>query len=277
MTVSQSRRARRASLGRSFQSFLAGQSVNGLGTMVAAVALPLVAVERLRATVLDVGILEAVEWVPAMTIGLLAGALIDRHQHRARAIMMGANLGRAAALAAVPVSAAAGVLTLSPLLAAAFTAELFGTFFQTGYSPYLRQLVSPDDLGTASARLRGGQAALPGQGSTRAPADSNRDRQRRAVPADQPPAAHGRGGLRCGQLVPHRHRGSRNRLSRAQRRGRSRIDRYRPLMSRARYEPPLRYGSRSASGRLLTPAPGVAGPGQGSARIIVKTAGLTAR
>ncbi len=230
VTVSQSRRAQRAGLGWSFRSFLAGQSVNGLGTMVATVALPLVAVERLHATVFDVGILEAVEWVPAMTIGLPVGALIDRHQHQARVIMMGANLGQAAAVAAVPVSAATGVLTLAVLLAAAFTAGLFGTFFQTGYSPYLRQLVAPDDLATASARLRAGQSALPGQGSTRAPADSNRDRQRRAVPAHQPPPAHGRSRLRCRQPVPHRHRGSRDRLSRAQRRGRSRIDRYRPLM-----------------------------------------------
>lgn len=135
MTVSQSGRARRAGLGRSFRSFLAGQSLNGLGTMVATVALPLVAVERLHATVFDVGILEAVEWVPAMTIGLPVGALIDRHQHRARLIMMGANLGQAAAVAAVPASAATGVLTLAVLLTAAFTAGLFGTFFQTGYSP----------------------------------------------------------------------------------------------------------------------------------------------
>jgi len=159
VTVSQSRRARRASLGRSFRSFVAGQTVNGLGTMVATVALPLVAVERLHASVFDVGILEAVEWVPALTIGLPVGALIDRHQHQARVIMMGANLGQAAAVAAVPVTAATGVLTLAVLLAAAFTAGLFGTFFQTGYSPYLRQLVAPDDLATATARLRAGQSA----------------------------------------------------------------------------------------------------------------------
>jgi MFS family permease len=146
-------------LGRPFRLFLAGQTVNGLGTMVSTVALPLVAVERLHASTFDVGLLEAVEWVPALVIGLHVGALVDRYQRRTRAVMMAANIGQAAAVAAVPATAAAGLLTLPVLYTAAMTAGLFGVFFQTGYSPYLRQLVSPDDYVAGSARLQAGQAA----------------------------------------------------------------------------------------------------------------------
>jgi MFS family permease len=147
------------SLGRPFRLFLAGQTVNGLGTMVSTVALPLVAVERLHASTFDVGLLEAVEWVPALVIGLHVGALVDRYQRRTRAVMMAANIGQAAAVAAVPGTAAAGLLTLPVLYTAAVTAGLFGVFFQTGYSPYLRQLVTPDDYVVGSARLQAGQAA----------------------------------------------------------------------------------------------------------------------
>lgn len=149
----------RRGLGRPFRLFLAGQTVNGAGSMVSAVALPLVAVARLHASTFDVGLLEAVEWVPAVIIGLHVGALIDRCQHRARAIMMAANLGQAAAVAAVPVAAGGGVLTLPVLLAAAVAAGMFGVFFQTGYSPYLRELVPPDDYVTANSALQAGRAA----------------------------------------------------------------------------------------------------------------------
>jgi predicted MFS family arabinose efflux permease len=145
--------------GHRFRLFLVGQTVNGLGSMVTAVALPLVAVQRLHASTFDVGLLEAVEWVPALVIGLHVGALIDRHQHRARTVMMAANLGQAAALAAVPIAASSDVLTFGVLLGVALTAGMFGVFFQTGYFPFLRELVPTDDYIAANSRLQAGRAA----------------------------------------------------------------------------------------------------------------------
>lgn len=146
-------------LGRSFRVFLAGQTVNGLGTMVSGVALPLVAVQRLHASTFDVGLLEAAEWAPALLIGVHVGALVDRHQRRARPAMMSANVGQAIAVAAVPATAASGLLTFPVLLAAAMSAGLFGVFFQTGYSPYLRQLVARDDYVAANSQIQAGQSA----------------------------------------------------------------------------------------------------------------------
>ena len=83
---------------RPLRLFAAGQGVNALGSMVSSVALPLVAVDRLHASTFVVGALEAIGWLPAVLIGLPAGALLDRHQPRARAVMMAANLGQAAAV-----------------------------------------------------------------------------------------------------------------------------------------------------------------------------------
>ena len=142
---------------RPLRLFVAGQGVNALGSMVSTVALPLVAVDRLHAATVVVGALEAVEWVPAVLIGLPVGALLDRHHGHARAVMMVANLGQAAAVAAVPAAAAAGVLTVPLLLAAAATVGLFTVWFQAGYSPYLRGLVDGDDYLAVTSTTRGAQ------------------------------------------------------------------------------------------------------------------------
>jgi predicted MFS family arabinose efflux permease len=143
---------------RSLRVFVAGQTVNGLGSMVSSVALPLLAVYRLDATTFEVGALEAVEWIPAVLLGLLAGALVDRHQQQCRAIMMAANLGQAAAVAAVPVTAATGGLSFGVLLGAAVTAGLFGVFFQAGYQPFLRTLVPEDAYVSATSALQAGRS-----------------------------------------------------------------------------------------------------------------------
>ncbi len=132
--------------------------------MVSSIALPLLAIDRLHATTVEVALLEAVEWLPALLIGLPVGILVDRHVPRV--LMLGANLGQAAAMASVPLAAALGRLNLALLLGAAAAAGLFAVFFQTAYSPYVRHLVGAPDLVEANARLQAGAsvAAVSGPG-----------------------------------------------------------------------------------------------------------------
>ncbi len=143
---------------RSVRILVVGQTINGLGSMVSTVALPLVALYRLHASTFDVGLLEAVEWIPAVVLGLLAGALIDRHRDRCRAIMMAANLGQAAALAAIPAAASASLLSFPVLLASGFTAGLFGVFFQAGYQPLIQALVPREGYTSATSQLQAGSS-----------------------------------------------------------------------------------------------------------------------
>ncbi len=151
-------RRRRDRLDWSFRAFVAGQSVNGLGSMVATVALPLVAVRRLHASTFDVGLLEAVEWAPAVVLALPAGALVERHWRRARTVMAAANAGQALCVAAVPLTAATATLTFQVMVVAALGAGCFATVFQTAYSPLVRAAVDPDDLLLATARLQTGRS-----------------------------------------------------------------------------------------------------------------------
>jgi predicted MFS family arabinose efflux permease len=141
---------------RRFRRFWVGQTVNNLGSTVSTLALPLVAVDRLHASTLMVALLEAVEWLPALLIGLFVGVLVDRRAPRS--LMIGANLGQALAIGSVPLAAALGVLSLPLLLGATALAGLVGVFFQGAYSPYVRFLVATDDLVEANSRLQASQS-----------------------------------------------------------------------------------------------------------------------
>jgi len=141
-----------------FNLFWAGQSVSSVGYFVSMVAIPLLAINRLHASTFEVTALEALEWAPAMFIGLYAGVLVDR-SCRKRLIMIIAGLVQAAATGSIPVAAAAGVITLGGVFAAAFVSGLAGVFFQTAYPAFLRGIVPADQLVAANARLQGSQSA----------------------------------------------------------------------------------------------------------------------
>ncbi|MHA7986415.1 MFS transporter [Rathayibacter sp. CAU 1779] len=150
---------RQSKLGRPFAAFLAAETVSAAGTMVTTIALPLVAVTQLHASTLTVGVLEAVQWLPSMVFGLVFGALVDRNQSRCKALMMGADLGRACTLGVIPLAATLGALSLPVLLLAATLTGFFTAVFQAAYSPYLRQLVSPDRFSAGNAALQSGRSA----------------------------------------------------------------------------------------------------------------------
>lgn len=142
---------------RAFNLLWGGQTVNGLGSMVSSVALPLLAVSRLDASTLQVGALEAAQWAPALVLGLPAGVWADRH--RRRPLMIWANLGQAMAACIVPLAAFVGLLSMPVLLLAAMGSGLFGVVFQAAYSPFLRTIVRRDHLVEANGRLRSSASA----------------------------------------------------------------------------------------------------------------------
>jgi MFS family permease len=111
-----------------FRRYWGGQTISMFGDQVSSVALPLVAVLTLRASPAQMGFLAALVWLPSPLFGLHAGALADRHGHW-RAMMIVADLGRAALLASIPVCYALGVLTIWPLYAVALGTGAFSVLF----------------------------------------------------------------------------------------------------------------------------------------------------
>lgn len=103
---------------REFRLFWAGQSISLVGSAVSFVALPLVALLVLKANAFQMGLLTAVERLPPLVIGPLAGPLVDRGS-RWR-LMVIADAGRALLLAWIPLGAVLGVLQFWHLLVVAF-------------------------------------------------------------------------------------------------------------------------------------------------------------
>jgi MFS family permease len=99
---------------QSFRRFWFGQTISMFGDQVTSLALPVVAVLSLGAEATQMGLLVAVGLLPHLLFSLPAGVWLDRVRQRRR-LMILMDLGRAAAIASIPVAVWLHVLTL-PLL-----------------------------------------------------------------------------------------------------------------------------------------------------------------
>ena len=142
---------------RDFRLLWLGETVSQVGTAMAAVAVPLLAVTVLHASTFMVSMLVAAAWLPWLLIGLPAGAWVDRLP--CRAVMVTCDAVSAALYASVPVAAWLGVLTIAQLLAVALLGGAAGVFFSTAYQVYLPSLVAADQLVEGNAKLAGSASA----------------------------------------------------------------------------------------------------------------------
>lgn len=129
-------------------------------------ALPLVALSALGASVGEVGLLTVFESVAYLLVGLPAGAWVDRLPRRA--VLLIGDLGRAALLGSVPLAWMLDVLTLAQLYGVALGVGILSIFYGAAYQSYLPTLVRKEQLVEANARLEASNAvanwAGPGVG-----------------------------------------------------------------------------------------------------------------
>lgn len=144
--------ARPGSLWRNhnFTTLWLGESVSLVGTQVTALALPLAAVLLLKATPFQMGLLTAVEVLPILVLGLFVGVLVDRVPRRM--LLVGANVGRALLLGAIPLAAFLGRLSMGELYAVAVGTGILSVAFDTAFQSYLPALVGREELVAANAR-----------------------------------------------------------------------------------------------------------------------------
>jgi len=136
---------------RNFAHLWWAESVSQLGSQVSLLALPLVAITVLHASTFAVGALTAVEFAPFVLFGLPAGAIVDRFPRRPVLIL--ADLGRAVALASVPLTYAFDALTYAQLLVVVFVTGSLTVFFDVAYQSILPALVEHDQIVDGNARL----------------------------------------------------------------------------------------------------------------------------
>ena len=140
-----------------FRKLWAGMTVSRLGSSVAAVTTPLIAVQVLDASAFTVSLLTAAAWLPWLLIGLPAGAWIDRVARRP--VMLVSDLVSAVLVISVPVAAWAGALTMAHLLAVTLLLGAATVFFSVAWAAYLPAMFEKEDLVGANSALQSTESA----------------------------------------------------------------------------------------------------------------------
>jgi MFS family permease len=134
-----------------FLRLWAAQTVSQFGSQISGIAIPLVAILTLDSSAFEVALLSSVEMLPFLLIALPAGVWVDRLPRKP--ILVAADLGRALALASIPLAWAFDVLTIWQLYAVGFVVGVFTVFFDVAYQSYLPSLVSRAQLVDGNSKL----------------------------------------------------------------------------------------------------------------------------
>ncbi len=141
---------------RDFRLLWLGETTSTVGTNISRVALPLVAVVTVHASIVQVSALTAAIWLPWLVVGLPAGAWVDRLPRRP--VMLVCDLASLVLLLSVPLVACVGVVTFGHLLAVALLTGTASVFFTTAYSVYVPAIVTSEQVRDANAKLQGSEA-----------------------------------------------------------------------------------------------------------------------
>ncbi|SER27315.1 MFS transporter [Actinokineospora terrae] len=139
------------SLGRGFGWLWAAYSVSTFGTWLAFNAFPLIAILVLQAGAAAVSLLAAAGQAVGAAIAVPLGAWVEFR--RKRAVMVGMDLTRFAALLSVPAAFALGLLTFAHLLVVSVVVAAADIVFRAAAGACVKSLVGPDDLLVANSRF----------------------------------------------------------------------------------------------------------------------------
>ncbi len=143
-----------------------GQTISQFGTQIGQLAIPLAAILVLDASAFEVALLGTVEFLPFLLFTLPAGVWVDRLPRKP--ILILGDIGRAFALASVPLAYAFDLLTIWQLYAVGFAVGTLTVFFDVAYQTYLPSLVERKQLVEGNSLLEisrnGAQIAGPGAG-----------------------------------------------------------------------------------------------------------------
>ncbi|BCB91853.1 hypothetical protein Psuf_091660 [Phytohabitans suffuscus] len=144
---------------RDFRRLWLGSAVSSFGSEVAELALPLLALVTLSASAAEVGLLRVAQFLPFLLATLPLGVLVDRHRRRRLSFMVGADLGRFALLAVIPLGIWAGVARVELLYVVVFAAGILTVLYQIADFAFLPSLVRTDQLVDANGKIAATQSA----------------------------------------------------------------------------------------------------------------------
>lgn len=133
---------------RDFKVLLSSQGASSLGDAVSFTALPLL-VLALTGSGFAMGIVGAIQTLPDLFLGMIAGALADRSDRKR--MMFLADLGRAGLTALIPLSVTLGGPTMGVILLVAAPMSVLRSLFLAGYTASVPALVGRSQVGRANS------------------------------------------------------------------------------------------------------------------------------
>jgi len=133
---------------RDFRVLLTSQGISSLGDGVSFAALPLL-VLALTGSGFAMGVVGALQTLPDLFLGMVAGAIADRSDRKR--MMLLADLGRAGLTALIPISVALGGPTMAVILLVAAPTSILRSFFLAGYTASVPALVGRSQIGRANS------------------------------------------------------------------------------------------------------------------------------
>lgn len=134
-----------------FLKLWGGQTVSLFGSLLTQFALPLLAALLLGAGAAEMALLAAAEVVPGLLLGFVAGVWVDRL--RRRPLLIAADIGRALALASIPLAAVLGALRIEQLYVVAVLVSVCSVFFDVAYPSFLPSLLRREQLVEGNSKL----------------------------------------------------------------------------------------------------------------------------
>ena len=133
---------------RDFKVLLTSQGISSVGDAVNFTALPLL-VLALTGSGFAMGVVGALQSLPDLFLGMVAGALADRSDRKR--MMFLADLGRAGLTALIPLSVTLGGPTMGVILLVAAPMSVLRSFFLAGYTSSVPALVGRTQVGRANS------------------------------------------------------------------------------------------------------------------------------
>jgi MFS family permease len=141
---------------RSFLMYWRATAVSAFGTYITLLALQTLVVLTLHGSATEVGWLNSVRWLPYLVVGVVVGALVDRHPRRP--IMILTDLVQAVLLAAIPLLWWVHLLSLPALLAVVLAYGTASVINGAAGMSFVPRLVPRQHLQRAHARDDGADA-----------------------------------------------------------------------------------------------------------------------
>ncbi len=134
-----------------FRDFWIATTISGFSASVTVIALQVLVVTTLDATAFEVGIINALQYLPYLLFGLVAGALLDRWPRRP--VLVWTSVARCGVLVAIPILHVSGHLTFWMVAVLLFAFSTLTLFAIAGAQSILSLLVPRSSLLSANARI----------------------------------------------------------------------------------------------------------------------------